>query len=265
MRESVLEKALSTLAGEGGEFLPQPLSSRFCDHVYDGSELLSLIPKTPMKTKTLTIPVVSDKMQVYWQNLEKSEPPRSAFQTESKQLDAETWMCWVDFSDQLRDDIKAGPYTVEMLLAKQYSKAMAYFLELALVLGDTAHANTTTTDPGIAGETWYLNAAWYNRDPRLMWNGLYTLALASGVNFTATFANALLAYTNDDVQANATQPTRMSTAGKPCSGAKSLSISCTRVRRCNSKTRCRLRPSISLVLTPRSRKAKLIPWPECLS
>lgn len=210
MRETVLEKALSTLAGEGGEFLPDPLSARFCDHVYDGSELLSLIPKTPMNTKTLKIPTITNKMQVYWQSLEKSEPPRSAFETSSKELDAETWMCWVDFSDQLRDDIKAGPFTIERLLALQYAKAMAYYTELAIVLGNTAHATTTATDPGNAGETWYLNNTWYNRDPRLMWDGIYTLALASGVSFTATYANSVLAFTNDDVQANTTSPARMS-------------------------------------------------------
>lgn len=212
MRETVLEKALSNLAGEGGEFLPEPVAAFFCDHVYDGSDVLSFIPKKVMNTKTLKIPVISDKMQVYWQDLEKSEPPRSAFTTSSKELDAETWMCWVDFSDQFRDDIKAGPYTVESLLAAAYTKAMAYYLELAIILGDTSHAATTTTDPGNSGETWYLNGTWYSRDPRLMWDGIYTLALASGVTFTATYANAQLAFTNDAVQANTSSPGRMSPA-----------------------------------------------------
>lgn len=210
MRETVLEKALSTLAGEGGEFLPVPVASWFCNHVYDGSDLLPLIPKIPMTTKTLTVPAITNKMQVYWQSLEKSEPPRSGFETASQMLDAETWMCWVDVSDQLRDDILAGSYTVRGLLSKAYTDAMAYYLELAIVLGNTAHAATTATDPGNAGETWYLNNTWYNRDPRLMWNGIYTLAVASGVNFTATYANSVLAFTNDDVQANTTSPARMS-------------------------------------------------------
>lgn len=210
MRDSELELALSNLAGEGGEFVPEPLANFFCKKIWDGSDLLQMIPTIPMTSKTLTIPAITSRLKVYWQTLEKGEVPRSAFTSASQQLDAKTWMAWVDVSDQLVEDAAAGPFSIANILADEYAAAFRYYLEMAIVLGDVSHSPTSTTDQTNAAEGWWQNGTWYSRDPRLMWNGILTLAMASGQQFAAATANAALAFTNDDVQANTTSPSRMS-------------------------------------------------------
>ena len=65
-----LQKALSTSAGSGGDFLPTPLALQFIKYVRDKNFLRQAFTVTPMKTKTKDYPKILGNTKVYYQPTE---------------------------------------------------------------------------------------------------------------------------------------------------------------------------------------------------
>ena len=164
-----LIKQQTTTSGYGGDFLPLPIASRFIDFVRDANYCRSLFRVQSMTSKTLDFPKILTAGAVYYENTETSTAIRTTFTTGSIRFEAKKLMAKVEVSSEVIED-EGAAFDMEMIVREQSARNMGQAEEEAMMLGNISH-QATATSPASATA-----ANWYQKDHRLIFNGLFTIA-----------------------------------------------------------------------------------------
>lgn len=162
-----IRKALSTVAGSGGDFLPTPLAKQFIKYVFDLNFLRQAFTVVPMKSKTRDYPKIMGGTKVYYQATEGGTANLTGMSTGTVQLEAKKFMAQLIASEEVLEDA-AGDFNT--IIKNHFGSTLAGAEEEAMIVGDPAHTPTTATESAATASTWF------TKDHRLIFNGLLTLA-----------------------------------------------------------------------------------------
>lgn len=170
MPENVVLKALS-VAGTGSveNYLPDPLAAEVIDYVRELNVVRKLINVFKMNSRRWTKPKKNGALSAYYVP-DGVTAPLSAYSTSQVTWIAKKLMAFTMVDEEAIED--SQPDVVNQVLM-DFAEAIAEAEEYALVQGDTTHLATAPT-PSAATD-----ANWYVYDPRLIFDGLFTVA-ASG-------------------------------------------------------------------------------------
>lgn len=179
--QELLKTLVSTAEGVGGDFLPTPLAATFIEYVRELNFLRQAFNVVPMESKTRDYPKVLGGTKVYYQPTEGGAALQTGFTTGSLQLEAKKFMAQINLSEEVIED---AAFNMEAIVQDHFGAQLAEAEEEAMIVGNPAHATTPTE--GAATE---IN--WFNRDHRLIWYGLLTLAgdIAGVINDDTRAAN----------------------------------------------------------------------------
>lgn len=161
-----LRKAVTTAAGEGGDFIPAPLSDTFISYVRDKNFLRQLFTVKKMSAKTLDIPKILGKTKVYYQPTELASAIKTDITTGTIRLTAKKFMAQADLSEEVLEDTT----NIGSIVKDDFAASLAAAEEEAMLVGDPDHTPTTATE-SLADET-----TWFTKDHRIIFYGLVTLA-----------------------------------------------------------------------------------------
>jgi hypothetical protein len=183
-----LKKALSTSAGKGGDFLPTPLAAEFISYVRDLNFLRQAFRVVPMSSKTRDYPKILGGTKVYYQPTEGGEANESSMDTGTIRLVAKKFMAQIKLSEEVIED---AAFDMQSITREHFAEQLAAAEEEAMLVGNPDHTPTTATEASATSSTWF------NRDHRLIFPGLITLAgdvagsITSGVPANRVNANGL--------------------------------------------------------------------------
>ncbi len=163
-----LRKALSTAAGVGGDFIPQPLATEFIKFVRDLNWCRQLFRTMPMRAKTLDVPKVLGNTKVYHQPTEGGTAVETTMNTGIVQLTAKKLMAFLTVTQEVMEDAQGN---FEQIVKSHFAEQLAAAEEEAMLVGDTAHTPLTATESLADGIV-----TWFNKDHRLVFDGLLTLS-----------------------------------------------------------------------------------------
>ena len=176
--DDALEKQQSTASGSGGDFLPVPLANTFIELVRDRNWVRQLVQAVPMGSKTLDFPKILTAPAVYYEASENTQAVETTLTTGSVRLTAKKLFAQLKASEELFED---AAFDMDSIIRTYFVNALADAEEEAFIDGETAHTAGSAT---VAAAT---ESNWYQKDHRLIFDGLSTLAIASGA---ATGTNA---------------------------------------------------------------------------
>ena len=162
-----LKKALNTAAGTGGDFLPTPLAKEFIGIVNDLNFLRQAFKTVQMETKTRDYPKILGGTKVYYQPVEGAEGVTTGFNTGTIRLEAKKFMARMNATEEVLEDAQSDMQTI---IKDHFATTLAAAEEEAMIVGNTAHTPVTVTEASASSSTWF------NKDHRLIFNGLLTLA-----------------------------------------------------------------------------------------
>jgi hypothetical protein len=162
-----LKKALSTTAGSGGDFLPTPLAAQFISHVRDNNFLRQAFQTTTMTSKTKDYPKILGNTKVYYQPTEGGTANKTSMNTGTIRLTAKKFMAQIDMSTEVIEDAQGD---IKSIVRNHFAEQFAQAEEEAMIQGNPDHTPVTATEAS-ADET-----TWFNKDHRLSFYGLLTLA-----------------------------------------------------------------------------------------
>ena len=99
-----IRKALSTVAGSGGDFLPTPLAKQFIKYVFDLNFLRQAFTVVPMKSKTRDYPKIMGGTKVYYQATEGGTANLTGMSTGTVQLEAKKFMAQLIASEEVLEE-----------------------------------------------------------------------------------------------------------------------------------------------------------------
>jgi hypothetical protein len=177
-----LRKALSTTAGSGGDFLPTPLATQFISHVRDMNFMRQSFQTTTMTSKTKDYPKLLGGTKVYYQATEGGTANKTSVNTGTIRLTAKKFMAQIDMSTEVIEDAQGD---IKSVIRQHFAEQFAEAEEEAMIVGDPDHASTTATESAATDVTWF------NKDHRLSFYGLLTLAsdIAGEINDDTRAAN----------------------------------------------------------------------------
>lgn len=162
-----IKKALSTSAGQGGDFLPTPLATEFINHVYDQNFLRQAFTVVPMATKTRDYPKILGGTKVYYQSTEGGAANSTNLNTGTIRLEAKKFMSRMDASEEVLEDAQND---MQSIIREHFAATLAAAEEESMIQGDTAHSPSTAVEANATESTWY------TKDHRFAFNGLLTLS-----------------------------------------------------------------------------------------
>lgn len=171
--KDAIAKALSTSAGEGGDFLPTPLSQEFIGYVRDNNFLRQVFDEQKMSTKTKDIAKILSGTKVYFQSTEGGTAQKSGMKTGTIRLTAKKFMAEVDLSTEVIEDAQED---MEGLIKNDFAESVATAEEESMLQGDPSHATTATESA--ANDT-----NWFSKDHRLIFYGLISMSGDISGNF----------------------------------------------------------------------------------
>jgi len=180
LTEAIL-KAITTTAGQGGDFLPQPIASRFVDYLRDENYCRSHFRPETMTSKTKDIPKVLSSSSVYYESTETTEAVATQFTTGTMRLTAKKLFAKIEISTE---EVEDAAFDMESIVKEQIAGSVGNTEEECMMVGDPSHTATALT-PGAATD-----ADWYTKDPRLIFKGLFTLAAEAGAATAVAGASA---------------------------------------------------------------------------
>lgn len=162
-----LQKAVTTAAGAGGDFLPTPLASTFIDLVREQNVFRQIFRVITMPNKTLDFPKILTGPDVYYESTELTqEAIETSLTTGTVRMTARKFMAQIKASEEIFED---SSQDMDAIIKDHFAKGLAEAEEETCLIGNrSATANAAT----IAAAT---EANWYTKDNRLAWNGLLTL------------------------------------------------------------------------------------------
>ncbi len=173
-----LSKQQTTASGLGGDFLPLPIANRFIDFVNDANYCRQLFKVLTMTSKTLDMPKILSRASVYYEPTETTAAVRTTFSTGNIRFTAKKLFSKLEASSGVLED---AAFDMEQIIRDQAAEATGQAEEEAMMVGNTA-ATANATTPNNATAT-----NWYQKDHRLIFDGLFTIGGASGA---ATSVNA---------------------------------------------------------------------------
>jgi len=171
---ALLRKALAVSADPNDSdisaYLPAPLATQVIDHIRDLTIVRRLWNVFPMSARVWKKPKRASGSSAYYipDGVVATE---SGFTSTTKTWTAKKLMVYTSIDEEAIED--SQPDVVQQILG-DFAEAIAEAEEKAFLQGDTTHT-ATAPDPGSA-----TTANWYIRDPRLAFDGIFTLAGASG-------------------------------------------------------------------------------------
>ncbi|MHA2363890.1 MAG: phage major capsid protein [Candidatus Hodarchaeales archaeon] len=185
-----LEKALSTAAGAGGDFLPLPLANEFISYVWDQNFVRQLFPAVKMISKTRDMPKVLGDTKVYYESTEGTEATETSMTTATIRLTAKKFIAQIKMSEEVIED---AAFDMETIVEDHFAATLAAAEEEAMIVGDPDHTPTTSTEASATTTTWF------TKDHRLIFYGLLTLAadIAGSITNETRAANRVDAAGND--------------------------------------------------------------------
>jgi hypothetical protein len=164
-----IKKALSTAAGQGGDFLPTPLATEFVQFVREKNFLRQMFKSYTMTSKTRDVPKILGGTKVYYQPTEGGAANKTSMNTGTIRLTAKKFMSQIDVTEEVIEDAAAAD-DMQSIVKNHFSEQCAAAEEETMIVGDPDHSPVTATE-GSANET-----TWFNKDHRLAFAGLLTLA-----------------------------------------------------------------------------------------
>lgn len=162
-----IQKALTTTAGAGGDFLPTPLAREFVKYVRDKNWLRQAFKTVSMNSKTRDYPKILGNTKVYYQATEGGAATQTGMTTATLRLTAKKFMSQLNLAEEVIEDAQED---MESIAKDHFADQLAAAEEEAMIVGDTAHSDLTATESSASGTTWF------TKDHRLIWNGLLTLS-----------------------------------------------------------------------------------------
>lgn len=167
MLDAALKKALSTTAGTGGDFLPTPLAAKFITYVRDKNFLRQIFTTTTMKSKTKDYPKILGNTKVYYQATEGGTSQTTDITTGTIRLTAKKFMSQINLTEEVIEDAQED---MKSLAKNNFAETLAAAEEEAMIVGDPDHGALTAVEANATSSTWF------NKDHRLIFYGLVTLA-----------------------------------------------------------------------------------------
>lgn len=170
----IVRKALAVAAGPGdsdlSSYLPLPLALQVIDFIRDLNVIRRLISTFTMPQRTWKKPKKTSALSAYYipDGVQATE---SGFTSSSVSWVAKKLMSYVTIDEETIED--SQPDVISQVL-QDFAAAVAEAEENVFLSGDTAHA-ATAPDPTSA-----TSGNWYTKDPRLAFDGIFTVAGASG-------------------------------------------------------------------------------------
>jgi hypothetical protein len=165
--KNALQKALSTAAGVGGDFLPTPLATEFIDLVREKTFCRQVFRVQKMPNKVWDFPKILGGPKVYYEATEGTAAIETSVTTGTIRLTAKKFIAQIKASMELFEDANAD---FDAIIRDHFAAGMAEAEEETFIVGDRSHTASAMTE-GAATEV-----NWYVKDHRLAWNGLLTLA-----------------------------------------------------------------------------------------
>lgn len=160
-------KAVTTTAGEGGDFIPLPLAREFIQYIFDANWMRQLFRVVNMEAPTRDYPKVLGQTKVYYQATERGAATQTGVATGTVRLTARKFMSQINVSEEILEDSQED---IDMLVRDHFAAQLAAAEEEAMLVGNRSHTPTTATE-SLATDT-----TWFTKDHRLALNGLLTLA-----------------------------------------------------------------------------------------
>jgi len=163
-----IQKALTTTAGSGGDFLPTPLAATYIDLVRDLTVFRQVFRVIPMPGKTFDFPKILSGPSVYYESTELTqEAIETTMTTGTVRLTARKFMAQLKASEEIFED---SSQNMDAIIREHFARAMAEAEEETCLVGDRSHTAASGTEAAAT------EANWYTKDHRLAWNGILTLA-----------------------------------------------------------------------------------------
>lgn len=191
----IIKKALAVAAtsndSDVSSYLPAPLASEVIDFIRDTNIMRRLIRTFTMNSRTWKKPKRASGMSAYYipDGVQATE---SGFTSTSVTWTAKKLMSYVVVDEEAVED--SQPDLISQIL-RDFADAVGEAEEQMILEGDTSHA-ATAPDPTSA-----TTANWYVRDPRLAFDGIFTVAATAdaadtvdggGTNFDSDMVNKAL-------------------------------------------------------------------------
>jgi hypothetical protein len=169
---ALIKKALSvaTNGASINAYLPSPLASEVLGFVRDLNLMRKLTPTFTMNSRTWRKPKRTSGGSAYYIP-DGTTATLTSFAATTVTWTAKKLMTYILVDEEAIED--SQPDVIQQVL-QDFAEAIAYAEEIAMLQGDTTHTATAPTPESATAGNWYV------RDPRLMFDGLFTVAAASG-------------------------------------------------------------------------------------
>lgn len=165
---ALILKALSVATpGESlSGYLPTPLANEVIEYIRDINIMRRLIPSFTQSARTWTKPKKANAGAAYFIQ-DGVTATLTGFSTAQVQWVAKKLMAFSMVDEEAIED--SQPDVVQQVLF-DFAEAVAEAEEMALLDGEIGHLATAPTPDAATGTNWYI------RDPRLMFDGIFTIA-----------------------------------------------------------------------------------------
>ena len=167
---STIKKALAVAPDQGDSslltYLPAPLANEVIGYIRDICQMRKLIPSFNQPQRNWKKPKKSTAMAAYYVP-DGVRATETGYTTGSVTWSAKKLMTNTHVDEETIED--SQPDVVSEIL-KDFAESFAEAEDYAIIQGDTAHL-ATAPDPTSA-----TTSNWYNKDPRLMFDGIFTVA-----------------------------------------------------------------------------------------
>jgi len=155
-------------------FLPDPLAAEFIDVVTEVNNFRKMFRSFKMKSRLRTVPKLLQGTEVYYQPDEATDGEGTSFKAGNISLLAKKLFAWIDISEETFED---GVADMAAMIRMIFARGMGSAEEKAFLTGDVSHTPLTSDKSLATGNLWF------NKDARLAFDGILTIAKDSGVVF----------------------------------------------------------------------------------
>jgi HK97 family phage major capsid protein len=155
-------------------FLPDDLAKAFIDVVTENNNFRKIFRSMYMKNRLRSVPKLLTGTEVYYQPDEATEGDTTSFTASNISLEAKKLFAWIEISEETFED---GISDMASMIRLLFARGMGSSEEKAFLTGDVSHTPVTAVKANATTNTWY------NKDARLAFDGILTIAENSGVVF----------------------------------------------------------------------------------
>ena len=166
----VIKKALSVADGGNLEnYLPDPITAEVIQYVREINIMRRLIRVFPMRNRTKTMPKKNGALSAYYVP-DGVTATQSSYSAGTVKWEAKKLMSYTMIDEEAVED--SQPDVINDVL-QDFGDAIGEAEELAILSGDPSHQATAPTPDDAT------DANWFRFDPRLIFDGIFTVANSS--------------------------------------------------------------------------------------